>query len=401
MPISVTIDRGIKSITRGVPGPPGDLTQPFTSITFDTVNPDAPDNIAQMTWDAEDETLEFRQNGTTLQIGQEQQWPTVNKSGADIVNGLPVMAAGTTGATGRINIVLMDGTDTNNAKRFIGLTTEDIDDQSNGKVSTFGKVRDIQTDGGQYSETWVDGDIVYISPTTIGELTNIQPSAGQLVMPCAFVINAHVSSGVLAVRVTPIDEGLTPTKDEKAAMTGANAPDASNVFATIADVDGGGGGTETLVAAFTSVGSETQISFPLLSGNKYLRLEVDLAAPMVGNPLISLTVNGDVNSTGYSTERSQGFSAFTTLSNNSDIIRGFAGNDQFQSITNIVAGPNGFLAETRSVRAEHTVGSSQMLYFHTRKSGDFSSGVSQVDIFSTSAMTAGMTFRLFEIQEAP
>jgi hypothetical protein len=206
----VTVNPKIKLIVRGVPGPPGDPTQPFKSVTFDTVNPDLPLNIAQMTWDEEEDTLQFRQNGTTLQIGQEVQWPVVNKTGDDIVNGTPVMAVGTTGATGRLNIAPMDGTDTTNTSFFGGLATEDIDNQANGKVSTFGKVRDIQTNGGQYGETWIDGDVIYISPTTIGALTNIEPTAEQVKIVCAFVINSHVSDGVLAVRVTPIDEHKIP-----------------------------------------------------------------------------------------------------------------------------------------------------------------------------------------------
>ena len=232
----VTVNPKVKLIVRGVPGPPGDISVPISSLTFDTVNPDSPTTIAQLTWDQEDDTLEFRQNGTTLQIGQEQQWPVVNKTGSDIVNGTPVMAVGTTGATGRLNIAPMDGTNTENTPFFGGLATEDIDDQSNGKVSTFGKVRDIQTDGGQYGETWVDEDLIYVSPTTIGALTNIEPTEGQVKIICCFVINAHPTDGVLAVRVTPIDENLLLSQDQKAAVDGSNSPSESNVFATAADI---------------------------------------------------------------------------------------------------------------------------------------------------------------------
>lgn len=393
MPRSVTIDRGIKSITRGVPGPPGDISVPISSLTFDTENPDLPTTIAQLTWDGEDDTLQFRQNGTTLQIGQEIQWPVVNKTGSTIANGTPVMAVGTTGATGRINIDEMDGTDTGNAKVFLGLATEEITDQSNGKVSTFGKVRDIQTDGGQYSETWIDGDIIYVSPTTIGALTNIKPSVGQLLMPCAFVINSNPSDGVLAVRVTPIDEGLTPTEDEKAAMTGANSPDASNVFATIADVGGGGGGAIEFIAGFTTVGNEQSIVFASLNNDNYI-LKFDSGNWPAQTTFFSLRINGDANETGYFTTNVVDFASKFDFSNSARVCTWLSGPDAYQATVDIRTN-NDLIMRSESAGKDASA-TSRFDNNITFKDGE--TNITQVEIVTDDPLPAGVRFKLYKVQ---
>lgn len=207
----VTLINPIKKIVqRGAPGPASTTADPsFDSITMNTAaSVPATPVQGQSWWDDDEKTISFKQNGTTLQIGQEQQWNVRNTSGATIANGTPVMATGSIGASGRITVSPMDGTTPTNAKLLLGIATEEILNNADGKVSTFGKIRGIQTNGGQYTETWVDGDLIYISPSTAGDLTNVTPTSGQLMMPVAFVVNSHATVGTLAVRVTPIDERL-------------------------------------------------------------------------------------------------------------------------------------------------------------------------------------------------
>lgn len=167
------------------------------------------------------------------------------------------------------------------------------------------------------------------------------------------------------------------------------------------EVAAGGGGAETLVAAFTTTGVETQVAFPGLSGNKYYRLEIDQAAAMAGNPVFSMRINGDASSAGYTTERSISFGAFVTLANNSDIINGFSGYEQWRTKIDLAADASGYQAASILFRADQTGGVASQLTYLTWKAGAFSGGITQIDIFSTSAMTAGMTFRLFEIKATP
>jgi hypothetical protein len=153
----------------------------------------------QIWWDQDAETLAIKQNGATLQVGQEFQYHCQNNTGSDILDGTPVMLAGTVGASGRILITPMDGTDNTNARYLLGVATEDIPDGDVGKVTSVGKVRSIDT------SAWNEGDILYISPDTIGEFVTTEPVKPNINIPCAVVITKHEQQGSIGVRVTPID----------------------------------------------------------------------------------------------------------------------------------------------------------------------------------------------------
>lgn len=124
-----------------------------------------------------------------------------NKTGATIPKGTAVMATGTLGASGIITIAPMDGTNAANAKYMIGVAGEDILPDAEGDVVDIGKVRGFDT------TMWAEGDVLWVSPTTPGALTNVEPTIGQIQMPVAFVVTDHANNGEIMVRVTPIDEG--------------------------------------------------------------------------------------------------------------------------------------------------------------------------------------------------
>lgn len=155
-------------------------------------------NQGTITWNADEETIDVITNGSVTQVGQELVWNVKNQTGSTIPNGTPVMATGTVGTSGRITVAPMDGTNAANVKYFLGVTTEEILDGADGKVTHFGKVRDIDTSA--YSE----GTVLYISTTTAGAFQTTEPTSG-LNLPIAFVITSHANNGVLAVRVKNID----------------------------------------------------------------------------------------------------------------------------------------------------------------------------------------------------
>lgn len=123
-----------------------------------------------------------------------------NTSGALIAKGTPVMATGTLGASGIITIAPMDGTDPANYKYLIGVAGADIAVDATGDVVDIGKVRGFDT------TAWAEGDVLWISPTTVGAFTNVEPGTGQIKMPIAFVVTDHHQNGEIMVRVTPLDE---------------------------------------------------------------------------------------------------------------------------------------------------------------------------------------------------
>ena len=172
----------------------GDTVGNVSSIALNTA---AGVSVSQgeIAWNADEETVDIGLNGAILQAGQETHYHVRNNTGVQIDNGTPVMATGTLGVSGRITIGKMDGSSITNAKYFLGITTEDIADGTDGKVTFFGKVREIDT------STWSEGDILWVDNATTGTLTNIQPTTGSR-LPIAFVITDHAVNGVIAVRAT-------------------------------------------------------------------------------------------------------------------------------------------------------------------------------------------------------
>ncbi len=157
----------------------------------------------QIAWNATEGTYDMGlENGSVLQVGQETLVKV--RAGTAITNGRVVMATGSIGSSGRIIVGLHDGTKAN-ARRVLGIATQDIANGADGFVTVFGKVRNINTTGSSVGETWVDGDILYIKPNDNGSLTKIQPLDTEIAMPVAFVMHTH-SNGTLFVRVTGIDE---------------------------------------------------------------------------------------------------------------------------------------------------------------------------------------------------
>lgn len=151
----------------------------------------------QLTWNQEEETLDVGlERGAILQLGQEQHYHVENNTLLDIPQGTPVQFANTVGNSGKLRIEPWDGSKP--SFTFMGIATTDIAPEGLGYVTSFGKVRGIQTDGANYGETWSDGDILYAKQG--GGLTKILPTAPDPKIVVAAVINAHHSNGAIFVR---------------------------------------------------------------------------------------------------------------------------------------------------------------------------------------------------------
>jgi hypothetical protein len=157
-----------------------------------------------MQWNDAEGTLDLLMKGgnVTQQIGEETYYYVKNQSGSTISNGTLVRASGTNGASGHILVepFLADGTYP--STYVIGIVTEDIANGEFGFVTAFGKVRGIQTNGANYGETWVDGQILYANSTISGGLTKTLPTSPNNKVEIAIVISASSSNGVLFVRPT-------------------------------------------------------------------------------------------------------------------------------------------------------------------------------------------------------
>lgn len=189
-----------------------------TDVTFSSVQLiGGTGDQGTISWNTDEETLDVILNGATLQMGQEVHYHVRNNSGATIPNGTPVYATGTLGNSGRITVSPFIADGTIPVKFFLGVTTEDIADGTDGKVTDFGKVRGIDT------TSFSDGDVLYPSSTVAGGLTNVMPTAPALSIPVAFVIHSH-SNGTLFIRVHPQDENAYATYAQGALADSAVQP---------------------------------------------------------------------------------------------------------------------------------------------------------------------------------
>jgi hypothetical protein len=88
-----------------------------------------------------------------------------------------------------------------NSTTTLGLVTETILINQEGFITTSGQVQQINTTGSLQGETWADGDILYLSGTVAGRLTNIKPIAPIHTVIIGFVEYAHITQGKIFVKV--------------------------------------------------------------------------------------------------------------------------------------------------------------------------------------------------------
>jgi hypothetical protein len=153
----------------------------------------------QLSWNISDETVDLTMgDGVVQQIGFETYMRVNNDTGSQIDNGTVV---GFTGVNGEIKVAPYIANSSANELYFVGVTTYDMPDGETGPVTLYGKVRGLDTTG-PGGETWNVGDILYASPTTAGLLTNVRPTAPNVVIVVAAVLSVDATDGEIMVRPT-------------------------------------------------------------------------------------------------------------------------------------------------------------------------------------------------------
>jgi nitrogen fixation protein len=106
------------------------------------------------------------------------------------------------GAQGqRLAVNLAQANNDNNSADTLGIVTETIATNQEGFIMTVGQLENINTTGSLQGETWVDGDVLYLSPTTAGRLTNVKPIAPSHIVIVGYVEYAHANNGKIYVKV--------------------------------------------------------------------------------------------------------------------------------------------------------------------------------------------------------
>ncbi len=173
-----------------------------TFITFDTSHVDDHTDEGTVCWSAEDGTLNIHHaDGVVQQVGQEQYAYVINNTGSEIANGAVVRFDGADDTDGyRLEVAPFEADGAFPSLYGLGIATHTLSDGESGRITVFGKVRGIDTTGG--GESWAVGNILYVSPTTAGALTNVKPTAPNNVVPVAAVLHVDATEGEIFVRPT-------------------------------------------------------------------------------------------------------------------------------------------------------------------------------------------------------
>jgi hypothetical protein len=106
------------------------------------------------------------------------------------------------GAQGqRLAVAYAQANNDNNSADTIGLVCETIATNQEGFIITVGQLEEINTTGSLQGETWTDGDVLYLSPTIPGAITNVKPSAPGHIVVIGYVEYAHAIHGSLYVKI--------------------------------------------------------------------------------------------------------------------------------------------------------------------------------------------------------
>lgn len=192
------------------------MTGDLSFVGADIINPDRiqlntsyvpnGETVGSFFWNDQEGTAELKLKGgnVTLDLGQEQVKRVVNKTGENLLESefrvVRVRKVSEGGAQGqRLAVVLAQANNENNSTDILGLVTENIIVNEEGFITTYGEIKGINTTGSVYGETWVDGDLLFLSSTNPGGLTNVKPIAPNHLVIVGYVEYAHKINGKIFV----------------------------------------------------------------------------------------------------------------------------------------------------------------------------------------------------------
>ena len=107
------------------------------------------------------------------------------------------------GAQGqRLAVDYAQANNDNNSADTLGVVTETIATNQEGFIMTVGQLEGVNTSGSLQGETWLDGDVLYLSPTVPGAVTKVKPTGatGHIVV-IGYVEHAHNVNGKIYVKI--------------------------------------------------------------------------------------------------------------------------------------------------------------------------------------------------------
>jgi hypothetical protein len=196
----------------GVPigGATGDILVKSSATNYDTAWTDAPTvdklgldttaaesvSTGQIAWNATEGTIDVGLlHGTVNQVGQETQLLCKNTAASiTIANGMGVMFTGADPVTLRLEVQPMVADGSLPGYVFFGVATQSIAPGAEGYITTFGKVRNINT------SAYPEDSILWCDPVNPGGFVTVEPIAPNLKIAAAAVIKSNATTGALFVR---------------------------------------------------------------------------------------------------------------------------------------------------------------------------------------------------------
>lgn len=169
---------------------------------FDTT-PTQAGGVGRLIWNDTDGTLDLGLKGgnVTLQVGQEQVVRVVNKTGSSLAESAYQIVRVSSAQGQRLGVALAQANNDANSADTLGMVTETIANNQEGFITISGLVNGINTTGSLQGETWADGDILYLSGTIAGAVTNVKPSAPTHLVRVGYVVYAHANNGKIFVSI--------------------------------------------------------------------------------------------------------------------------------------------------------------------------------------------------------
>lgn len=187
----------INTLARGPAGPTGesgastwdDITGTASDIPFAPVTAPA-HSEGLVFYDSTDKSLVYynEEADVAMNIGREMWVRVRNDSGSTISNGKVVYI---NDAQGQLPTIRLARADSATTSRVIGIATHDIGDNEFGYVTSTGEIKGLATNA------YNDGDLLFLSAVTAGEMTTTAPLAPNRVIQVATVLHAHPTQGKL------------------------------------------------------------------------------------------------------------------------------------------------------------------------------------------------------------
>jgi hypothetical protein len=172
-------------------------------VRFNPSSSNIPSAEGVMSWDNTDGTVRLSLKGNTysVPIGQSVVARVRNSTGGNLLrtNYQVVKVAGAQGQ--RLAVSLAQANNDANSASTLGLICENISTNQEGFIVNIGQIVNVNTTGNLQGETWLDGDVLYLSPTIAGAITKVKPLAPQHTVIIGYVEYAHANNGKIYVKI--------------------------------------------------------------------------------------------------------------------------------------------------------------------------------------------------------